>query len=213
MILRSMAIYGTGSDRRYAAVWHPNPGYVKWHVHPSNTGAEYQTAFNAETQLPGYGLAGYRPAYVSVSGDLMYSAVVKDDVVGPWVARRGMSGAEYQAEFNQQVAQGFYPICIQGGGSTGSPVYAAIFAKQDIPSSRTWTVAGTALPSLAPVDQLMQTLMRSNAIRAAQVAIARDGVIKFSRGYTWAEPGYRQTQPTDRFLLASCSKMFLKAAV
>jgi hypothetical protein len=32
-------------------------------------------------------------------------------------------------------------------------------------------------------------------------------------GYTWAEPGYRVTQPSDRFLLASCSKMFLEAAV
>jgi Bacterial tandem repeat domain 1 len=78
MILRSVAIYGTGSDRRYAAVWHPNPGYVKWQVHPSNTSADYQTAFNAETQLPGYGLAGYRPAYVSISSDAMYSAVFKD---------------------------------------------------------------------------------------------------------------------------------------
>jgi CubicO group peptidase (beta-lactamase class C family) len=124
-----------------------------------------------------------------------------------------MSGAEYQAEFNQQVTQGLYPICTQGGGSTASPVYAAIFAKQDIPSTRTWTIAGSAVPSLAPVDQLMETLMRANAIRAAQVAIARDGVIKFSRGYPWAEPGYRETQPTDRFLLASCSKMFLEAVV
>jgi hypothetical protein len=26
---------------------------VKWHVHPSDTGASYQVAFNAETQLPG----------------------------------------------------------------------------------------------------------------------------------------------------------------
>jgi hypothetical protein len=34
-----------------------------------------------------------------------------------------------------------------------------------------------------------------------------------SRGYTWAEAGYRITQPSDRFLLASRSKMFLEAAV
>ena len=54
MILRSVAIYGTASDRRYAAVWHANPRFVKWHVHPSDTGASYQVVFNAETQLPGY---------------------------------------------------------------------------------------------------------------------------------------------------------------
>lgn len=31
---------------------------MKWHVHASDTGASYQTIFNAETQLPGYQLAG-----------------------------------------------------------------------------------------------------------------------------------------------------------
>jgi hypothetical protein len=56
-------------------------------------------------------LAGYRPAYVAASGDVLYCSVFKDDVVGPWVARHGMSGSDYQNEFNQQVANGFYPIC------------------------------------------------------------------------------------------------------
>ena len=213
MILRSVAIYGTATDRRYAAVWHPNPHYVKWHAHPADTGASYQVVFNAETQLPGYQLAGYRPAYVALSSDVIYCSVFKDDVVGPWVARHGMTGAQYQTEFNQQVANGFYPICTQGGGSTSAPVYAAIFAKQDIPSSRAWTVTGTAVPALAGFDHTMQTFMQANGVRAAQLAIGKNGVTKFSRAYTWAEPGYRTTQPSDRFLLASCSKMFLEAAV
>jgi CubicO group peptidase (beta-lactamase class C family) len=213
MILRSVAIYGTATDRRYAAVWHPNPGYVKWHSHPADTGASYQVVFNAETQLPGYQLNAYRPAYVAVSGDVIYCSLFKDDVVGSWVARHGMTGSEYQTEFNQQVANGFYPICTQGGGSTASPVYAAIFAKQDIPSSREWTVTGAAVPSLAGFDHTMQTFMQANGVRAAQLAIGKNGVTKFSRAYTWAEPGYRVTQPSDRFLLASCSKMFLEAAV
>src|SRR5262249_38467491 len=34
MSLRSVTIYGTANDPRYAAVWHANPGFVKWHVHP-----------------------------------------------------------------------------------------------------------------------------------------------------------------------------------
>jgi CubicO group peptidase (beta-lactamase class C family) len=38
-------------------------------------------------------------------------------------------------------------------------------------------------------------------------------VIVFSRAYTWAEPGYQVTEPTTRFLLANCSKIFLEAAV
>ncbi len=213
MSLRSVAIYGTASDRRYAAVWHGNPGFVKCHVHPSDTGASYQVVFNAETQLPGYQLAGYRPAYVTLSGDQIYCSVFKDDVVGPWEARHGMTSADYQSEFNKQKAAGFYPICVQGGGTGGNTCYAAIFAKEDIPLSRHWTVTGTAVPALAGFDHAIQTFMHANGVRAAQLAIAKNGVTKFSRAYTWAEPGYQTTQPSDRFLLVSCSKMFLEAAV
>lgn len=213
MILRSFAIYGTSSDRRYIAVWHANPRFVKWHVHPADTSAGYQVTFNAETQLPGYQLAGYRPAYVALSDDHMYCSLFKDDVVGAWVARHGMTSAEYQAEFDKQNAAGFYPICVQGGGSGDSTLYAALFAKQDIPLAREWTVTGAALPAFAALDHAMQAFMQANGVRAAQLAIGKNGTMKFSRAYTWAEPGYRITQPSDRFLLASCSKMFLEAAV
>lgn len=213
MALRSVAIYGTPSDRRYMAVWHANPGFVKWHAHPSDTGESYQDVFNAEVQLPGYQLSGYRPSYVAVSSDHMYCSVFKDDVVGPWVARHGMSAADYQAEFDKQKAAGLYPICVQGGGVGSDTRYAAIFAKQDMPMARQWSVAGTPVPHLAALDHTVQTFMQAHGVRAAQLAIGKNGVSKFSRAYTWAEPGYRMTQPSDRFLLASCSKMFLEAAV
>lgn len=213
MMLRSVAIYGTPGDRRYMAVWHANPGFVKWHVHPSDTGESYQDVFHAEVQLPGYTLSGYRPSYVAVSSDHMYCSVFRDDVVGPWVARHGMSAADYQAEFDKQKAAGMYPICVQGGGMGADTRYAAIFAKQDTPMARQWSATGTPVPHLAALDHAMQTFMQAHGVRAAQLAIGKNGVSKFSRAYTWAEPGYRMTQPSDRFLLASCSKMFLEAAV
>jgi len=129
------------------------------------------------------------------------------------VARHGMTSADYQTEFDHQNAAGFYPICVQGGGAGINTRYAAIFAKQDIPLSRQWSITGTTVPALAGFDHAMQTFMQANGVRAAQLAIAKNGVTKFSRAYTWAEAGYRITQPSDRFLLASCSKMFLAAAV
>ena len=212
-MIRSFAIYGASSDRRYAAIWHPNPAYVKWHVHAADSASGYQTNFNAETQLPGVYLNAYRPAYVALSGDATYCSVFKDDFVGPWVARHGLSGSGYQAFFNQQVAEGSYPIVVQGGGTTAAPIYAAVFAKNDIPDARQWAVTGASLTALAPVDQAVQFFMQANGVRAAQVAIAKNGASKASRGYTWAEPAYRVTQPADRFLLASCSKMFCAAAI
>ena len=42
----------------------------------------YQVIFNAATQLPGYQLAGYRPAYVALSDDQIYCSLFEDDVVG-----------------------------------------------------------------------------------------------------------------------------------
>ncbi len=213
LVLRSVAIYGTAGDQRYAAVWQANPNYVKWHVHAADTAAAYQTTFDAETQLPGHRLAGYRLAYVALSGDQNYCSVFKDDVVGPWVARHGLTAADYQKEFDIQSAQGFYPICVQGGGAGGDTRYAAIFAKQDVPSPRHWTVEGTPVPALAALDHAMQAFMKENGVRAAQVAVGKNGALELARAYTWAEPGYRVTKVSDRFLLASCSKMFLAAAV
>ncbi len=212
-MLRSFAIYGTLFDRRYAAVWHPNPVFTKCHLHPSDNATDYQTSFNAETQLPGYSLAAYRAAYIAVSEEGFYCSAFKDDYVGPWSARHNMTSADYQAEFDKQKNAGFYPICVQGGGSTSSPVYAAIFAKQDLPASRQWSATGTNNMALAKAEQVMQAFMQTNGVRAAQLAIAKNGKTLFSRAYTWAEPGYHLTQPSDRFLLASCSKMFLEAAV
>ena len=212
-MIHSFSIYGASSDRRYAAIWHPNPTYVKSHVHPADSASAYQTNFNAETQLPGVYLNAYRPAYVALSSDAAYCSVFKDDFVGPWVARHGLSGSDYQTFFNQQVAEGYYPIVVQGGGTTAAPIYGAIFAKQDIPDARQWTVTGAPLAALEPVDQAVQIFMQANGVRAAQVAIAKNGAMKASRGYTWAEPAYRVTQPTDRFLLASCSKIFCAAAI
>jgi CubicO group peptidase (beta-lactamase class C family) len=213
MILRSVAIYGTAADRRYAAIWQANVGYVKWHVHPSDPGANYQGTFNAETQLPGYQLSSQRPAYAVLSDDQVYCSAFRDDYIGPWVARHGLTAAAYQAEFNAQAAKGFYPICVQGGGTGNQTRYAAIFAQRDIPIAREWHVTGTAIATLTKFDNTMKTFMQAHGIRAAQLTIAKNGMTKLARAYTWAEAGYRLTQPSDRFLLASCSKIFTSAAI
>ncbi|MGH7917639.1 MAG: serine hydrolase domain-containing protein, partial [Candidatus Binataceae bacterium] len=105
-----------------------------------------------------------------------------------------------------------YPICVQGGGLGQSVRYAAIFAHRDIPLAREWSVEGAAVPALAGLDQAMRDFMQANGVRAAQLAVGKNGMIKFARGYAWAEPGY-SVKASDRFLLASCSKMFLEAAV
>ena len=53
LIPRSVAIYGTAADRRYAGVWHSNPGFTKWHAYPSDTAQSYQTVFDARDPAAG----------------------------------------------------------------------------------------------------------------------------------------------------------------
>jgi CubicO group peptidase (beta-lactamase class C family) len=213
MIPVCVSIYGEPGSPAYAGIWRANPGFTKWLVNPADPAPSYQTTFNTDTQLPGYALGGWRPAYVAVSSDQTYCSVYKDDYVGPWVARHGLSASQYQAEFDTQVRAGRYPIFVQGGGSGSGIVYTAVFASQDQPMAREWTVTGTAVPAHAGIDSAMETFMTANGVRAAQVAFGQNGTIEFARAYTWAEPGYRVTQPGDRFLLASCSKMFCAAVI
>jgi CubicO group peptidase (beta-lactamase class C family) len=213
MILRSMAIYGSATDRRYIGVWHSNPTYVKWQVRSNDAASAYQTSFDQLTALAGYGLSGYRPACVTLSADQRYCSLFTDDVVGPWVARHGLTSAEYQAEFNRQVEAGRYPIMVQGGGVGANTRYSAVFANEDIPRKRRWTVRGTAIPALTGLDAIMKKFMQANGVRAAQLAVGKSGGMQHTRGYTWAEQGYRVTQQSDRILLASCSKMFLCGAI
>src|SRR5258708_22077356 len=59
----------------------------------------------------------------------------------------------------------------------------------------------------------MQEFMQAKGVRAAQLAISKQGLILFPRAYRWAEPGYPVKEPATRFLLANCSKIFLEAAV
>ena len=46
-----------------------------------------------------------------------------------WAARHGMTGAQYQAEFNKWTAQGYKPAHVDGYKVGGTVYYAAIWTK------------------------------------------------------------------------------------
>jgi CubicO group peptidase (beta-lactamase class C family) len=206
-ILASVAIYNSGSDPRYAAVWRTNSDLARWNFHSVDSGSSYQTWFDAATKLPS------RPGYVALTGDHTYVSLFRDDAIGAWQARHGLTSDQYQAEFDAQKKNGLMPICVQGGGSGSDTRYAAIFAKQPQALDRVWTVTGTPVPALAAFDQRMKQAMQSKGVRAAALTLLKDGNVRLSRGYTWAEPGYPITQPNTLFRLASVSKAFASAAI
>ena len=55
--------------------------------------------------------------------------------------------------------------------------------------------------------------MTANMIRGASLAVVSGTRLVYTRGYTLAEPGYPDIQPTTFFRQASVSKMFTAGAI
>ena len=62
---------------------------------------------------------------------------------------------------------------------------------------------------MPPVKEFMQ----ANGVRAGQLAIAKNGVFKARRAYTWADADYRVTEIAHLMRVASCQKMFTCACI
>lgn len=211
-ILKAFAEYGPAGS--YCGLWYINNQYDKYTSFVSESYADYQTTFNSQTTKP-----YWRPSYLSVSEGHTISSTFTDTDVGSWVARHGMTGAQLQAEYTTQQAAGRYIIHLQGGGTGANANFAALFADYDVPTARTWRTTGTITgfqnngAAQAAADSLMQTFMQQNGVRQAQLSIGKNGKILLEKGYSWSEANRHTTVPTDVFLLASNSKMFLEAAI
>lgn len=200
-IMTCGAIYGDPGAPRFAGIWPANGRRLSWNADGiAETGADYQQRFDA--QVTGWA----RPSYVAASDDERYLSIFVDDEIGPWVARHGLTSAQYQAEFNRLVPLGYYPICVQGGGSGAGIRFAVIFAKQEAALPRQWTAVGVG--SAPAVDQVMKDTLQAAGVRGASLAVVSDTRLVFARGYTWAEPGYPVVLPTTLFRIASVSKSF-----
>jgi CubicO group peptidase (beta-lactamase class C family) len=208
LALHSVAIYGTSAQPRYVAVWRTPPAPVLTHLRAHASAADYQAIFDSETSLP-----FFRPRVLSVAEDGALVSMFSNDVVGRTVAYHGLTGSAYQAAFNRHVAEGLMPICVDAGGSGTGARFAAIFAERDTPLPRQWSATGTGPGLYAGVEAHVEQFMRANSVRSAQLTILRSGRLAVQRAYTWSEPGTRRTRVNDRMLLASCSKIFLTAAI
>ena len=207
-ILKSASIYGSINDRRYAAIWGPNSTKARWICRNADTSGDYQKWFDA------YGQMAFRPACFSLTSDQLYLACFRDDLIGEWIARHGLTSEGYQTEVNSKLTQGYYPISVQAGGLGNNSRFAVVFARQEQPSARQWTVTGhSGSPALAKLDEVVREFMTTQGVRAGSLAVARNGSVKLARGYTWAEAGYPVTQGNSPFRLASVSKAFTCAAI
>lgn len=205
---RCLAVYGGTNDRRFAGIWWEARDGIRpsWWL---GNGDFYQRLFDAQVA------GGNRPSSLAVSEDGLVLSIFRGDHIGEWAARHRISAQAYQAEFNRQLQEHHRPIVVAAGGSGPSAQYAAIFAGQETAVPRVWTVTvGVPGPNTlaTELDAAMADTMRRFGVRAAALAVAKNGVVLASRGYTWAEAWYPVTQPTTLFRQASVSKLFASAA-
>jgi CubicO group peptidase (beta-lactamase class C family) len=200
------AVYGDPGEPRYAGIWPANDRRIAWSAAGITDDAmQYQRRFDA--QVSGWA----RPAHVTLDDHGRHLSIFVDDDIGPWIARHGMTSAEYQAEFDRLVPLGFYPINVHGGRTGGTRRFAAIFAKQEQPLARQWTSVGVG--TAPAVDAVMKDTLTTAGIRGASLSVVNNLHLVFARGYTWAEPGYPTVLPTTPFRLASVSKVFAGIAI
>lgn len=92
-----------GTIARYAAIFHKASG-PEWVARHGLSGAQYQAFVND------HAARGFRPKSLSaatVGGATLFACIYEKGGAGDWVARHGLTGAQYQAEFNNWVGKGF----------------------------------------------------------------------------------------------------------
>ncbi|KAF9872977.1 hypothetical protein CkaCkLH20_09487 [Colletotrichum karsti] len=215
MLIKDFRMYGTPADRRYCILGHENIGnQLSTIFYTTNYSIDYPEVYSSELQK-----RFWRPAHLFVSDDHVITPQFVDTEVGEWVAKDGLTGPELAAEIKTQNARGLHPISLHGGVSGADARFAVIFAETDVPEARKWSATGSITGfqdndfATTAFDSTMQTWMKKNGVRQAQIAVALNGTAIAERSYTWAEANRAVVQPDDVFLLASVSKIFVHAAV
>jgi len=208
-ILRWADVYGDPGDLRYIGIWVPNADNRAWNCDGVDDDIPtMQSRFDA--LVNGYARA-VNLASTPDGGDLM----MYDDSQMPfWQAWDGMSGADFQAKFDALYPQGLRPVRVSGKGAGINTRFSVIFSQQEDADPRTFRISGPSeSPAVPAIDDAMQAVMTPNLLRGASLAVVNGDRLVYARGYTWAEPGYPDVQPTTYFRQASVSKMFTAAAI
>jgi hypothetical protein len=122
--------YGVAGKAHYAAIWEAGPGPARVARH-GMTSAKYQQAF---TLLTGQGYRLVRVSGYGIGGTDYYAAIFEKRTGPPWVARHGMTSAQYQKEFEERAGQGYRLIDVSGYSVAGKDRYAAIWEKRSGPA-------------------------------------------------------------------------------
>jgi hypothetical protein len=114
-----------GGARMYAALYEKKD-VGSFFVKSFMTPPEYQTQFDANVQ------AGRKLAYLNAythQGSPRIIAIWQSKAGSPFVARHGLTSAQYQAEFDKNLANGFLTRAVTGYEENGGQRFAAYWSK------------------------------------------------------------------------------------
>jgi hypothetical protein len=117
--------YNVGGQDHYAGIWEKSSGSA-WVARHGMTSAQYQKEFDK------FAKQGYRLVAISgydIRGEDHYAAIWEKSSGSAWVARHGMTSAQYQKEFDKLAKQGYRLVRVSGWGVAGTSHYAAIWQK------------------------------------------------------------------------------------
>lgn len=116
----------------FAAVWDKSSGPA-WEARNGLSAQQYQQEFESLVAR------GFRPVVVrgyGVNGRPTYAALFEQREGPAFVARQGLTRAEYQRELDRWVQAGYRPVDVAGFTSGGIDRYAVIFEKVQGPEFR-----------------------------------------------------------------------------
>lgn len=122
---RNVSVVSRGGQRQYTALYE-KADIGSWQAKSQLSGAEYQQAFNANAQA-GRQLV-YLNAYVH-EGQPQFSAIWSSKASGAYKARHGLTGSQYQSEWENTTKAGYLTRDVTGYAAGNSARYAAIWRK------------------------------------------------------------------------------------
>lgn len=205
-ILIAADVYGTPEHPLYCGIWVKNPDLHAWNVDAvDEPGDTLQQRFEAMRAV------GARPGLISVTPAGRHLEMFVDSGIGKWDSRVGMTPDQYQARFSSNADKGLLPIVVSASGTGSGARFAAIYASRDDVDERTFRAKGGI--GIQAIDDKIKAYMKDRHLRGVALAIGHGTRLLYARGYTLAEPGYPDVQPTTVFRQASVSKVYCGIAV
>jgi hypothetical protein len=232
---RSVAVYGTDVNAmegyQCAFVWEKQPANATLYYHGFSVAEADVTTINAALEA-GFSRVDYALPYTnhqvqggSITTGRRYFLIYRNDRIPGTVLKTNLSSGEVYDTIEKGKKKDKWPIRLHGVGLPGPEQrFGLVLADypHDREPARVWTVMRPTYPRAAgpnpsktfsALEQAFKQAMTRNSVHAGQLAVAYQGRLVYTAGFTWAPPGYPITSPTVRFPVGSISKTITALAV